>query len=126
MIQEVEGLPKKSTGRLIMGIIAIVVSVLVLLQSCTVAGLGAMVDESAATSGFAGVLVALMMLAGGIVDIATRGVKGKAGSISSIVLYGLAALMAVVFAADFSDLSIWAVVCLIFTVVDIVIMVRRK
>ena len=126
MAQGTEGLPKKSTGRLITGIIAIVLSVLVLLQSCTVAGLGAMVDESAATSGFAGVLVALMMLAGGIVDIATRGAQGKAGSIASIVLYGLAALMAVIFAADFSDLSIWAGVCLIFAIVDVVVMVRRK
>ena len=63
------------TAKLIIGIISIVLTFLVLFQSCA-AGLGdAMMDEGG-TSGFSGLLVAILMLIGGIVAIAARNSRG--------------------------------------------------
>lgn len=117
---------EKGTGRLIVGIISVVLSVMVLMQSCTVAGLGALVSEDAFTSGFGGMLIAFSMLIAGVVDMATRKSPGKAGSVVSIVFYALAALIGVVFAADFPDLGMYAGLCLVFGLVDVVILVKRR
>ena len=58
-------------------------------------------------SGSAGIIVAILMLAGGIVSIATRKSLGKGGNIALIVLFGLAAIIGFAGYGSFSDLAIW-------------------
>ena len=62
--------------------------------------------ESEEVSGSAGIIVAILMLAGGIVSIATRNAAGKGGNIALIVLFGLAALIGFTNYVSFSNLAI--------------------
>ena len=67
-----------------------------------------------------------MMLAGGIVSIATRKAKGKGGNIALIVLFGLAALIGFGNYGNFSDLAIWSGWCLINAAVAVIAIVTGK
>ena len=76
------------TWKLVSGILSIVLFFMVAFQSCA-AGLSNSLSETGEVSGSAGIIVAIMLLAGGIVSIATR--KGsKGGNIALIVLFGIA------------------------------------
>lgn len=61
----------------------------------------------------AGVLVAILMLTGGIVSAATRKSVKKGGNIALIILFGLAALIGFANYGSFGDLAIWSGWCLI-------------
>ena len=106
-------------AKLVVGILCILLSVLVLLQSC-VAGLSNVLEESQEVSGSAGVAVALVLLAGGIVMIATRKSAGKAGSIAAMVLFLLGGLIGLLLAGSYKDLNIWAGLCLVLAVLNLV------
>lgn len=75
-------------AKLVTGILCLVFSIMVLFQSCA-AGLSNSLAESGEISGSAGVLVALFMIAGGIVMIVTRKSEKKGGSITGIILFAL-------------------------------------
>ena len=110
-------------AKLIIGIISIVLTFLVLFQSCA-AGLGdAMMDEGG-TSGFSGLFVAILMLIGGIVAIAARNSRG--GGIFCTILYGLAGLLGLTAQGIFEDLVIWGGLCLIFAVIFLISVIRWK
>ena len=112
------------TWKLVSGILSIILFVLVSFQSCA-AGLGNAIAETGESSGSAGLLVAIMLLAGGIVSISTR--KGsKGGNIALIVLFGLGALVGFAMAGSFGDLNIWAGWCLINAIVAIISLVKGK
>ena len=64
------------TWKLVSGILSIILFVFVSFQSCA-AGLSNTLQENGEIGGSAGILVAIMLLAGGIVSIATR--KGGKG-----------------------------------------------
>ena len=66
-----------------------------------------------------------MLLAGGIVSIATRN-GGKGGNIALIVLFGIGTLFGYVLAGSFSDLYIWATWCLINVILAIVSLIKHK
>lgn len=99
------------TWKLVSGILSIVLFVLVTFQSCA-AGLYNAMSENGESSGSAGIMVAVMLLAGGIVSIATRK-GGKGGNIALIVLFGIGAFFGFTMAGSFSDLVIWAAWCLV-------------
>ena len=62
--------------KLVSGVLCIVMSFFVLFQSCA-AGLSNAMQENGEVGGSAGLIVAIMLLSGGIVSIATRnGSKG--------------------------------------------------
>lgn len=63
-----------------------------IIQSCA-AGVSNALEANGEASGSAGIIVAILMLAGGIVSIATRKSLGKGGNIALIVLFGLAAII---------------------------------
>jgi FtsH-binding integral membrane protein len=112
------------TWKLVSGILSIILFVIVSLQSCA-AGIGNALSENGEVSGSAGFIVAVMMLAGGIVSIATR--KGsKGGNIAIIVLYGIASLTGFTLAGNYADLNIWAAWCLICTILAIISLVKGK
>lgn len=110
------------TWKLVSGILSIILFVVVSLQSCA-AGIYNALDENDEVSGSAGIIVAIMMLAGGIVSISTR--KGsKGGNIALIVLFGIGALFGFTLAGSYADLNIWAFWCLINVVLAIVSLIK--
>lgn len=112
------------TWKLVSGILSIVAFFMVAFQSCA-AGIGNAMAENGEVSGSAGIIVAIMILSGGIVSIATRK-GGKGGNIALIVLFGIGALFGYVLAGSFSDLNIWATWCLINAVLAIVSLIKCK
>ena len=84
------------------------------------------IENEGGTSGTVGVMVAILMLAGGIVSIASRKSSGKGGNIALIILFGLAALLGYAGHGNYSDLVIWSTWCLINAVLAIVSMVKAN
>ena len=97
--------------KLVSGILSIVLFVFVSFQSCA-AGLANSLEENGEISGSAGLIVAVLMLVGGIVSIVTRQSEKKGGNIALIILFGLAALIGFAGSGSFSDLKIWSGWCL--------------
>ena len=112
------------TWKLVSGILSIILFVFVTFQSCA-AGLSNALSENGESSGSAGLIVAIMLLTGGIVSVATRSSKGKGGNVALIILYGLGALMGFTMAGSYTDLNIWAGWCLICAVLAVVSLVKK-
>lgn len=97
--------------KLVAGILSIVLSFFVIFQSCA-AGLGNAIEGNNEVGGSAGVIVAILLLAGGIVSIAAR--KGsRGGNIALTAMFSLAAIVGFVLAGSYGDLKIWSAWCLI-------------
>lgn len=105
------------TWRLVSGVLSIVLFVVVTFQSCA-AGVVNSIESNKQVSGSAGFLVAVMMLVGGIVSIATKN-KEKGGCIATLILYGIGAVIGFVLAGNFQDLYIWAGWCLLCAVLSV-------
>lgn len=99
------------TWKLVSGIISIVLFAFVIFQSCA-AGISNSLAENGESGGSAGLIVAIILLAGGIVSIATRN-GSKGGNIALIVLF---ALCGFTMAGSYADLNVWAAWCLICAV----------
>ena len=110
--------------KLVSGILSIVLFVLVAFQSCA-AGVANTLESNGEVSGSAGIIVAVCMLAGGIVSIATRKSEGKGGNIALLVLFGLAALVGFANYGTYSDLAIWSGWCLLNAVLAVIAMIKR-
>ena len=111
--------------KLVSGILSIILFVFVSFQSCA-AGLSNALEANGEASGTAGIMVAVFMLAGGIVSIATRKAKGKGGNIALIILFGIAALVGFTNYGSYSDLAIWSGWCLITAVLAVIAMITGK
>lgn len=111
------------TWKTVSGILSIVLFIVVSFQSCA-AGLYNSMSGNGESSGSAGIIVAIMLLAGGIVSISTRK-GGKGGSIAIIVLFGIGALIGFTMAGSYSDLVIWAIWCLVCAALAVVSIVRN-
>ena len=82
-------------------------------------------SESGEVSGSAGIVLAIMLLAGGITSIATRN-GGKGGNIALIILYGIGALFGFVLAGSYTDLYIWSTWCLINLALAFLALFKKK
>ena len=102
------------TWKLVSGIISIVLFAFVIFQSCA-AGISNSLAENGESGGSAGLIVAIILLAGGIVSIATRN-GSKGGNIALIVLFALGALCGFTMAGSYADLNVWSAWCLICAV----------
>ena len=109
--------------KLVSGILSIVLFLIVSFQSCA-AGISNTLSDNGEVGGSAGVLVAIFLLAGGIVSIATRNSKGKGGNIALIILFGLATISGLALAGSYLDLKIWAAWCAINVVLAIIALVK--
>ena len=107
--------------KLVSGILSVILFVFV---SCA-AGLGNALADNGEVSGSAGIIVAIFMLAGGIVSISTRK-GGKGGNIALIILFGLAALIGFSMAGSYGDLNIWAGWCAINAIIALVALITGK
>ncbi len=113
------------TWKLVSGILSIILFVIVSFQSCAV-GIGNTLGETGEAGGSGGIMLSILMLAGGIVSIATRNAKGKGGNIALIILFGLAAFFGFGMAGSYTDLRIWAGWCLINAILAIVAIVKQN
>lgn len=113
------------TLKLVIGILCIILSAFILFQSCA-AGVANTMEESGEVSGSAGLLVAILMLAGGIVMIAARNSIKKAGDIAGAILFVLAALIGFTCAGTFSDLKIWSGLCVIIALILMISATKKK
>ncbi|MDD6066321.1 MAG: hypothetical protein PUD04_07125 [Firmicutes bacterium] len=111
--------------KLVSGILSMILFALVTFQSCA-AGVANALEDNGEVSGSAGILVAVLMLAGGIVSVATRKSPKKGGNIALIVLFGLAALIGFTNYGSYSDLAIWSGWCLINAVLAVVALIINK
>ena len=112
------------TWKLVSGILSIVLFLIVGLQSCA-AGISNTLEANGEVGGSAGVIVAIMLLSGGIVSIATRK-GGTGGNIALIVLYGLGALFGFTLAGSYGDLIIWSAWCLICAILALICLIKKK
>lgn len=109
--------------KLVSGILSIILFVLVAMQSCA-AGVANTLQENGEVSGSAGIIVSVMLLAGGIVSIATRKSEKKGGNIALIILYGFGALTGFALAGSYADLNIWAGWCLICAILAVISIIK--
>ena len=102
-------------AKLTLGIVSIVLSLIVLFQSCA-AGIGtALSNTKNDTSGSAGIFVALLLLIAGIVGIVARSSKG--GTIAAAIIYAIAGIIGIATTGIFKDLLVWGVLALVFAVI---------
>lgn len=111
--------------KLVAGILSLIICLIVIFQSCA-AGMSNALEENDEVSGTAGILVAIFLIAGGIISIVTRNSEGKGGNIALIVLFGLAALVGFTLGGSFEDLSIWAGWCLINAIMAVVAIILNS
>ena len=107
------------TWKLVSGILSTVLFVFVTFQSCA-AGLSNTFSNSGEVSGSAGIIVALMLVAGGVVSIATRNISSIGANIAIAILYGIGTLLGFSLAGSFTDLYIWATWCFVCAVMGII------
>ena len=74
------------TWKLVSGVLSIILFFIVALQSCAAGMVNAM-EANGGSSGSAGILVGILMLAGGIVSIASRNAIGNGGNIAILILF---------------------------------------
>ena len=106
------------TWRLVSGILCCVLSAYIVFQSMA-AGLLIAFAQSSDKGASAGIVVAGLVLAAGVVSIVTRA-GGQGGNIALIALFALAALFALSNAKVYQDLMVWGGWCAICGVVAII------
>ncbi len=111
------------TAKTVIGIISMVLFVFITFQSCA-AGIGNALAENGEVSGSAGFLLAVFMLAAGIVGVAGR--KSEICSIVAGVLYALGGIIGIANVGSFADLQIWSSLSFIFAVVFILSGIKQK
>ena len=101
--------------KIVSGILSIALSAFILFQSFF-AGLGDILLQNGGSSGAAGVIVAILVLTGGIMSIIVK--KGSVGgNVAIAIILGLAMLIGFIFAGSFPDLAIYAIWCLLCAVI---------
>lgn len=105
-----------SIWKIVSGILSIVLCFFVIFQSCAAGVLNA-ITKNGDVSGSAGLIVAILLLTGGIVSIATRNAIGNGGNVALITLFGISAFVGYVLAGSYVDLVIWATWCLLCAVI---------
>jgi uncharacterized membrane protein len=112
------------TWKLVSGILSIIFFILVAFQSCA-AGMVNTLEDNGGSSGSVGLFVAILLLTGGIVSVATRKSIGKGGNIALVIIFGLAALTGFTGYGNYSDLVIWAFWCLINAIIAVVALIKN-
>jgi hypothetical protein len=104
-------------ARLIIGICTILLSFIVMFQSCAVGVAEAIIDNGG-TSGGAGFMLTFIYIIAGIVGIVCR--KNKTGSIVAGCFYLLGFIIGYTNTGLFADLIVWSYLSLIFAAVFII------
>jgi hypothetical protein len=110
-------------AKLIIGIISIVLTLVVMFQSCA-ASIGDALANQGGTSGGTGIFVAIFMLIAGIIAIAAR--KSKGGGIVCMIFYAIAGLIGLTAHGIYADLTVWSIICLIFAAIFLIATITFK
>jgi len=110
--------------KLVAGILCIVLSLMITLQSCAV-GMGNSLFSTGEVSGSAGLIVAVMFLAGGIVMIATRKSESVGGEVANIIMFSTGTIIGASNSGSYGDLRIWSGLCLILAVINLVFLYTK-
>lgn len=110
--------------KLVSGIMCCVFTALVMLQSCA-ASVGEALSEAETADGAAGLLVAILMLAAGIISIATRDSGSIGGDVAMTVLLAIAASVGLANSSYYGDLAVWALWCAACGLVAVASMLRK-
>lgn len=110
--------------KLTAGIISIVLSVVIGFQSCA-AGVVNTLEKNGGSSGTVGFFCGILILAGGIISVATRNVGRDGGNIALIVVFALAAFIGLAGYGNYKDLVVWSVWAIINVILAIVCMVMN-
>lgn len=102
-----------STGRLIIGILSIILFFAMILQSCFVGTLN-VISSSGDTGGTQGLFAGLFILIAGIVGVATRNSLSKGGPIAAGIIYWIAACCTIGGSEVYGDLMIWGILAAVF------------
>ncbi|MBQ5953296.1 MAG: hypothetical protein IJL47_04555 [Lachnospiraceae bacterium] len=113
------------TTKLVLGILGLILSIVIMMQSCA-ASVVNVVEDNGDVGGFAGYLVAFLLIAGSIVMIATRNSQGKGGAIAALIIFLIAGGLAVSNAAVYKDLAVWGIACFILAVVNLLSALLKK
>ena len=114
-----------SVGRLVIGVILLILSLFVLFQSCA-AGVVNTMESSSDFGGTAGFFVAVLMIATGVIAICTRNTKSKAGPGVCTGLLALAAIIGFCNSAVYEDLVVWSVVNVAFAIVFLICAIKTR
>ena len=114
------------TTKLVLGILGIIFSVVIMFQSCAASVVNAL-DDNGDIGGAAGYLVAMLLIAGSIVMIATRSNAGKGGSVAGLIILALGGMIAISNAAVYKDLTVWGILCFICAAINLLsLFLKRK
>lgn len=111
--------------KLVLGIVCICLAAFIIFQSCA-AGVVDALEDSGGISGAAGFMVSILMIAGGIVMIATRNSARAGGSIAAAIIYAIAGVVGFSGAGIFKDLNIWAGLCIVVAIVNVIAAIKIK
>lgn len=114
------------TWKLVSGILSIIFFVIVSFQSCAVGIVNAVEENANDTSGSAGILVAFLLLVGGVVSISVRKAKGKGGNIAVLIIFGLATIIGLTNMGTYGDLVVWSVWCGLNALLALVCILKKK
>ncbi|QMU07342.1 hypothetical protein [Levilactobacillus suantsaii] len=103
------------TTKLVMGILMILLSVFILVQS-SIVGIGDALAAGNHSSGSAGLMVAVFYLASGIVYLATRKSVRLSGDIATCIMLILAWIIGLADVGFYADLIVWSWLALIIGV----------
>lgn len=101
------------TIRLVIGIISIVLSLVIVFQSCAAGVANAFVSPDS-MDGTAGFFLSVFMLTSGIISIAARKTRGSIITAASFYLFG--AVIGIANVGIFKDLLVWSVIAIIFAI----------
>lgn len=115
------------TWKIISGILSIAISAFVVFQSFF-AGAYNILTGNGQSSGTAGVVVAITLLAGGIVSLVTHN-GSRGGDIAMALLYCVGGIVGIVMAGSYGDLRVWSawgLLCGLIAIVDVTRMERGE
>lgn len=105
-------------SKLTIGVVSLVLSLIVLFQSCA-AGIGnALSNNTKDSSGSTGILFTVFLIVAGIVGIVGRSSKG--GTIAATILYAVDGLIGTTATGIFKDLTVWGIIAFIFGAVFLI------
>lgn len=104
------------TAKLILGIIGIVLSIVIVLTSCTAGFAEALAGDG--SSGASGVFAAVFMMIASIIGVCTRNSRG--GGITAGAFFAISGIVGITSSGVYKDLIVWSVISLAFAAVFIV------
>lgn len=112
------------TAKTIIGILGMVIFVIIMLQSCATGIANAMGENTTDTSGWAGVMIALMFLVGGIISTAGRNSRGA--SFAAMLVFAVGALFGFANIGTFADLVVWSWLAIILAVLYLIFFIVQR